>query len=168
MKRLILVRHAKTEVIRYDITDFQRSLKERGISDSKLIANKLFLKNVQPGLLLSSPANRAIETALIFAEVLNYPVELIEQLDDLYDGFTTQDFLGILSELGEKHERIMVIGHNPSIEYLAFNLCDQFYGHVPTGTAIGIDFDVDDWDDIEARTGKLAFYEYPRKYKTAK
>jgi len=168
MKRLILVRHAKTEVIRYDITDFQRNLKERGINDSKLIANKLFLKNIIPDLLISSPANRAIETTLLFAEILNYPTEMIIQLDELYDGYTTQEFLELLNQLGEDHETVMIVGHNPSIEYLAFNLTDEFYGNVPTCTVIGIDFKVDKWSDIEVRTGKLAFYEYPRKYKGAK
>lgn len=168
MKRLILVRHAKTEVIRYDISDYQRNLVERGINDSKLIANKLFLKSIIPDLIISSPANRAIETSLLFANVLQYPVDMIEQIDDLYDGFTTQEFLTLLNQLGKGKETVLVVGHNPSIEYLAFNLTEEFYHNVPTCTVIGIDFQIDDWSDIEVRTGKLAFYEYPKKYKQAK
>jgi phosphohistidine phosphatase len=168
MKRLILVRHAKTEVIRYDISDYQRSLVNRGINDSKLIANKLFLKNTIPDLIISSPANRAIETTLLFANILQYPIDLIEQIDDLYDGFTTHEFLGLLDQLGKENDTIMVVGHNPSIEYLAFNLTEEFYNAVPTCTVIGIDFQVEEWSEIEVRTGKLAFYEYPKKYKEAK
>lgn len=167
MKRLILVRHAKTEVIRYDITDYQRSLKERGINDSKLIANKLLLKDIIPDLIISSPANRAIETTLLFADILKYPTEMIEKIDDLYDGFTTNEFLGMLDQLGKEHETVMIVGHNPSIEYLAFNLTEEFYEAVPTCTVIGIEFDVAEWANIEARTGKLSFYEYPKKYKEA-
>ena len=165
MKRLILVRHAKTEVIRYDITDFQRSLKTRGINDSKLIANQLLLKDAVPDLMISSTANRAIETALLFADILNYPEEKIVKMDELYDGFSTQEFIGFLEELGKDHDSIMVFGHNPSIEYLAFNLSEEFYGDVPTCAVIGIDFDIENWKDIEARTGKVAVYEIPRKYK---
>ncbi|MBL4559961.1 MAG: histidine phosphatase family protein [Labilibaculum sp.] len=168
MKRLILVRHAKTEVIRYDISDYQRNLVERGINDSKLIANKLFLKSIIPDLIISSPANRAIETSLLFANVLQYPIDMIEQIDDLYDGFTTQEFLTLLDQFGKGKETVLVVGHNPSIEYLAFNLTEEFYHNVPTCTVIGIDFQIDDWSDIEVRTGKLAFYEYPKKYKQAK
>jgi phosphohistidine phosphatase len=168
MKRLILVRHAKTEIIRHDISDYQRSLVERGINDSKLIAHKLFLKNIIPDLIISSPANRAIETTLLFADVLQYPVDMIEQIDDLYDGFTTKEFLGLIVQLGKENDTIMVVGHNPTIEYLAFNLTEEFYNAVPTGTVIGIDFQVKKWSDIEVRTGKLAFYEYPKKYKEAK
>ncbi|MPQ46546.1 phosphoglycerate mutase [Marinifilum sp. N1E240] len=165
MKRLFLVRHAKTEVIRYDITDFQRNLKDRGINDSKLIANKLLLKKAVPDLILSSTANRAIQTANLFAKVLNYPLENIVKMDELYDGFTTHEFLGMLDQHGKDNERIMVVGHNPSIEYLAFNLSEEFYEYVPTCTVIGVEFDVDNWKDIDARTGKISLYEYPKKYK---
>jgi len=165
MKRLFLVRHAKTEVIRYDITDFQRNLKDRGINDSKLIANKLLLKKAVPDLILSSTANRAIQTANLFAKVLNYPLENIVKMDELYDGFTTHEFLGMLDQHGKDNERIMVVGHNPSIEYLAFNLSEEFYEYVPTCTVIGVEFDVDNWQDIDARTGKISLYEFPKKYK---
>jgi len=165
MKRLFLVRHAKTEVIRYDITDFQRNLKDRGINDSKLIANKLLLKKAVPDLMLSSTANRAIQTANLFAKVLHYRLENIVKMDELYDGFTTQEFLGMLDHHGKDNECIMVVGHNPSIEYLAFNLSEEFYEYVPTCTVIGVEFDVDNWKDIDARTGKISLYEYPKKYK---
>lgn len=165
MKHLFLVRHAKTEVIRYDITDFQRNLKNRGINDSNLIAKKLLLKDAIPDLIISSTANRAIQTANLFAKNLNYPEEKIVQLDKLYDGFTTHDFLEMLNKYGEDKDNIMVVGHNPSIEYLAFNLSQEFYDYVPTCTVIGIEFKVDKWSEIEARTGEISLYEFPNKYK---
>lgn len=165
MKRLFLVRHAKTELIRYEITDFQRNLKDRGINDSKLIAKKLLLNNSLPDLMISSTANRAIQTAQLFADILNYPQEKIVQLDELYDGFTTHEFLEMLEKHGKNHENIMIFGHNPSIEYLAFNLSVEFYEYVPTCTVIGIEFDTRKWKGIEARTGKICMYEFPKKYK---
>jgi phosphohistidine phosphatase len=165
MKRLFLVRHAKTEVIRYDITDFQRNLKERGINDSNLIANKLLLKDAKPDVMISSTANRAIQTARLFADILEYKQESIVQLDELYDGFTTHEFLGMIDRFGKDHDSVMIFGHNPSIEYLAFNLSVEFYEYVPTCTVIGIEFDVNDWKDIGARSGKVCLYEFPKKYK---
>lgn len=168
MKQLILVRHAKTEVLRYDISDYERKLVEKGISSAQLLANKLFLKGIIPDLIISSPARRAMETSLLFANALQYPTELIEQIDDLYDGFTTHEFLELLDRLGENNEIIMVVGHNPTIEYLAFNLTEEFYHNVPTCAVIGINFKISKWSEIEVRTGKLAFYEYPKKYKQSK
>jgi phosphohistidine phosphatase len=165
MKRLILVRHAKTEVLRYDISDYERKLIEKGRSNAKLLANKLFLKSIIPDLIISSPAQRAIETSLLFANALQYPTESIVQIEDLYDGFTTHEFLELLDRLGKDNEVIMVVGHNPTIEYLAFNLTEEFYHNVPTCAVIGIDFQINEWSEIEVRTGKLAFYEYPKKYK---
>jgi phosphohistidine phosphatase len=165
MKRLILVRHAKTEVLRYDISDYERKLIEKGRSNAKLLANKLFLKSIIPDLIISSPAQRAIETSLLFANALQYPTESIVQIEDLYDGFTTHEFLELLDRLGKDNEVIMVVGHNPTIEYLAFNLTEEFYHNVPTCAVIGIDFQINEWSEIEVRTGKLAFYEYPKKYR---
>ncbi|MFA8433463.1 MAG: histidine phosphatase family protein [Marinifilaceae bacterium] len=165
MKRLIVVRHAKAELLRYDITDFQRNLKKRGINDSDLISEKLKEKEIHPDLIISSKAHRALQTANHFADSLDYPREAIDQQDFLYDGFTTHDFLDHLQSKEDSIQTVMVFGHNPSIEYLAFNLLDKFYGEVPTCTAIGIDFDVASWKDIEVRTGKLSLYEFPKKYK---
>ena len=71
----------------------------------------------------------------------------------------------MLDHHGKDNECIMVVGHNPSIEYLAFNLSEEFYEYVPTCTVIGVEFDVDNWKDIDARTGKISLYEYPKKYK---
>ena len=138
MKRLFLVRHAKTEIIRRDCTDFQRNLKKRGINDSTLIANQLLLKETRPDLIISSTANRAIQTARLFADILKYQQESIIQLEELYDGFTTHEFLAILDRYGKENESIMIFGHNPSIEYLAFNLSMNFYEYVPTLSLIHI------------------------------
>lgn len=165
MKQLFLLRHAKTELIRYDITDFDRNLKERGINDAQLISKKLLLRNSIPELIISSSANRAIQTATLFAKTLEYQEDQIVEVSQLYDGMTTNDFLEQLSKYGDHKNSIMIVGHNPTIEYLAFNLSKEFYKSVPTCTLIGIQFPVDDWKDIEVRTGEVFLYEYPKKYK---
>ncbi len=165
MKQLILSRHAKTEVIRYDISDFERNLTPRGINDSALVSKHLFDKGIQTDLIISSPANRAIATARLFAHRFNIHLDQIVQVDQLYDGFSTQEFLEMLQEKANDHERLWVFGHNPDIASWASKLLDEGYLHVPTGTAIGIEFDVDNWSDIDARSGKLIHYTTPKMLK---
>jgi len=165
MKQLILSRHAKTEVIRYDISDFERNLTQRGINDSALVSNHLFDKGVQTDLIISSPANRAIATARLFAHRFDIQLDRIVQVDQLYDGFSTQEFLEMLQEKANHHERLWVFGHNPDIASWASKLLDEGYLHVPTGTAIGIEFDVDNWSEIDARSGKLIHYTTPKMLK---
>ncbi|WP_372639756.1 histidine phosphatase family protein [Ancylomarina sp.] len=165
MKQLILSRHAKTEVIRSDINDFERNLTNRGINDSALVSSHLFDIGIQTDLIISSPANRAIATARLFAHRFNIEPDQIIQIDQLYDGFSTQEFLEMLQEKAGQHERVWVFGHNPDIASWASKLLDEGYLHVPTGTAIGIEFDVDNWSDIDARSGKLVHYTTPKMLK---
>ena len=165
MKQLILSRHAKTEVIRYDISDFERNLTQRGINDSSLVSNFLFDKGIQTDLIISSPANRAIVTARLFAHRFNIELDQIVQVNELYDGFSTQEFLEMLQNKASQYDRVWVFGHNPDIASWASKLLDEGYLHVPTGTAIGIEFDVDDWSAIDARSGKLIHYTTPKMLK---
>jgi len=165
MKHLILNRHAKTEVIYDGISDFERNLTDRGVRDSVLISNFLSEKGVQTDLMISSPANRAIATAKLFADCFNIAKENILEIDQLYDGSSTQEFLEILQCHASHIDRVWVFGHNPDIASWAFKLLDENYRHVPTGTAIGIEFNADKWSDIDARSGKLTFYVYPKMLK---
>ena len=165
MKQLILSRHAKTEVIRYDISDFERNLTSRGINDSALVSSHLLDKGIQTDLIISSPANRAIATARLFAHRFNISLDQIVQVDQLYDGFSTQEFLGMLQNKAGQYDRVWVFGHNPDIASWASKFLDQGYLHVPTGTAIGIEFAVENWSDIDARSGKLTHYTTPKMLK---
>lgn len=169
MKRLFLIRHAKAELIDYKITDFERNLKKRGITDSKLISRKLKDCRIYPDLIISSKASRARQTAQIFAKTLGYPKEDIDFQDFLYDGFTTQEFLDMLREkdkLSTNYQSIMIFGHNPSIEHLASVLISNFNKNIPTCAVVGINFKIDYWKDIEVRQGILEIYDFPHKHKT--
>jgi phosphohistidine phosphatase len=165
MKQLILSRHAKTEISRYDISDFERNLTNRGINDSALVSSHLLDKEIQTDLIISSPANRAIATARLFAHRFNIQLDQIVQVDQLYDGFSTQEFLEMLQNKADQYNRVWVFGHNPDIASWASKFLDQDYLHVPTGTAIGIEFDVADWSAIDARSGKLVHYTTPKMLK---
>lgn len=162
MKQLILSRHAKTEVIRFDITDFERNLTNRGINDSVLVSNFLFGNGVETDLIISSPANRAIATARLYAKRFNIQLDKIIQVQQLYDGFSTQEFLEMLQSKANEKDKVWVFGHNPDIASWASKLIDEGYLHVPTGTAIGIEFNVDKWTDIDARSGKLVHFTTPK------
>ena len=162
MKQLILSRHAKTEVIRFDINDFERNLTNRGINDSALVSSYLLEKGIETDLIISSPANRAIATARLYANRFNIQLDQIIQIDQLYDGFSTQEFLEMLQTKAGQKDKVWVFGHNPDIASWASKLIDEGYLHVPTGTAIGIEFDVENWTDIDARSGKLIHYTTPK------
>jgi phosphohistidine phosphatase len=164
MKRVIIVRHAKAVPYGYD-DDFTRDLTERGVNDAGRIGNELKKKGITPDLMISSPANRALQTANIFAEDLGFDKKQITEIENIYYGLTTSEFLKLIKELPEKVNTVFFFGHNPSFEYFVNNLSEHFYGDMPTCSTVAIDFNVDSWKKVEARSGKTGFQLIPAMFK---
>jgi len=164
MKRVVIVRHAKSVPYGYE-DDFNRDLSNRGKNDAKLVSSELEKKGITPDVMVSSPAKRAIKTARIFAENLNFDKKSIIQNEDIYDGQTTSEFLEMIQGLPENAETAFFFGHNPGFHYFTSNLLKHFGGDMPTCSTVGIDFDADSWKNVEARTGQKAFHIVPRMFK---
>lgn len=164
MKRVVIVRHGKAVPYGYD-DDFTRDLRDRGKSDAKRISSELKISNVIPDIIISSPAKRALKTARIFAENLDFPINKITEVQAIYDGLTTSEFLGLIQNLPAEAETAFFFGHNPGFYYFVSNLLKGFSGDMPTCSTVGIEFNVDSWSAVEARTGNLAFQLVPRMFK---
>lgn len=167
MKTLILTRHAKTEQLSYmsSKSDFERELKPRGYNDSKLIANDLLQRNIIPDLLITSKAQRAEQTAAIFADTFNMDKSLMVHEQFLYDGYTTSELITYLGQYNHTCNTIMLVGHNPEIAMTAITLTDSDYLHFPTTGTIAITFNVNNWEDINAREGKIDWFVSPKMLK---
>ena len=161
MKRIIVVRHAKAVPYGYD-DDFNRTLTERGFKDARKVSTHLLSLNIRPGLMIASPATRALQTAEVFSEVLNFPAADIIQEPGLYMDFSTSEFVDFVKELDDRHDTIFVFCHNPGISYYASRLATDFHGDMPTCSTVGIEFPVDTWSRIESRTGNTSFHIYPK------
>ena len=164
MKRVVIVRHGKAVPYGYD-DDFSRDLRDRGKSDAKIISSELQEQEIFPDLIISSPAKRALKTARIFAENLNFNKKNIVEKQEIYDGLTTSEFLEIIQELPSNIETVFFFGHNPGFYYFVSNLLKEFYGDMPTTSTVGIDFPIESWEEVEARTGELAFHLIPKMFK---
>jgi phosphohistidine phosphatase len=160
MKRLVLVRHAKAVHFGYD-NDFDRELQPRGISDAGRIGRKLKELKIIPDLMISSPAIRALTTASIFASETGYPVEKIEENDEIYEQYSPGEFLNFVRALPDKAEIVFVFGHNPGFHQYALYLLAKFNDEFPTCATIGIDFPVNTWCNVKARTGVKIFFLTP-------
>ncbi len=165
MKRVIIVRHGKAVPYGYD-DDFTRDLRERGKDDAKLVSQELLKRGITPDEMISSPAKRALKTARIFAENLDFKKKDIIELQNIYDGLTTSEFLELIHTLPAEKETVFFFGHNPGFYYFVSNLLKSFYGDMPTTSTVGIDFEVDSWEEVEARTGIMAFHLVPKMFRT--
>ena len=164
MKRVVIVRHGKAVPYGYE-DDFNRDLRDRGESDAALVSQELKSRNIASDLIISSPAKRAIKTARIFADNLDYPQNKIRQEQDIYDGLTTNEFIEMIRELPEDIATVFFFGHNPGVYYYVANLLEDFRSDMPTTSTVGIDFDVENWSEVEARSGNMAFHLMPRLLK---
>jgi len=164
MKRVVIVRHAKAVPYGYD-DDFTRDLTDRGVNDAQRIGEELKKMGILPDAMISSPANRAIQTALIFAENLEFSKKMIAEIDNLYNGLTTSEFLDLIKKLPDTNQTAFFFGHNPSFHYFTNNLLERFYDDMPTCSTVAIDFNVDSWKKVEARSGRKAFQLVPKMFK---
>lgn len=165
MKRLILVRHAKTESYSFEKSDFERRLLPRGKEDAALIANHLINEELIPEVFISSPAKRALQTATIFAKEMNISTSNILEAPFLYDGYTTGELMTYLEKF-DQEETIILFGHNPDITYSSIQLGQENFYHYPTSVAISIIFPIDSWKALSAGNGKTELYIYPKKLKS--
>jgi phosphohistidine phosphatase len=161
MKRVVIVRHAKSVPYGYD-DDFHRDLTERGIEDASRISLKLKELGIVPDRVIASPAVRTLHTSSIFCKNLGHDLKQVQEESSFYGGLTTQHFVDLLQQLPEDVQTVFVFGHNPTVYYLVYNLLKHFTADMPTCSTVVLDFEVQSWKDVSARGGKLAFQITPK------
>jgi phosphohistidine phosphatase len=164
MKKLILVRHAKSGWTNPNHTDFERELSERGLNDASILSALLPSKITKPDIFFSSPAIRALHTAKIFAEKFDLSSEKIVLDDGIYSK-GTKYIINLLKSVKNEVGSTILFGHNPDITSLASYLSGEYFENVPTCGIVVIEFESDRWDKIEDKNGKLVLFDYPKLYK---
>jgi len=154
MKRMIIVRHAKSISYGYD-QDFDRTLTERGEEDAERICQEMIKAGISPDLIISSPAVRTTQTTRIFTGLMDYQGNMIRFEKKLYSGMQTTTFLRMIQELDDRHTTVMVVGHNPTIYYYMDMLLTGFSLDVPTCSTVVIDFDIETWSDLHDHSGRM-------------
>jgi phosphohistidine phosphatase len=146
-KRLVIVRHGKSTWDYGGVEDIDRPLKEKGINYSYDVARMLKNDAVVPGLIISSPATRALHTAIIFARILDFSCEKIIIKEGLYEA-SENEVLKMIGQTPDDIEVLMVFGHNPFSSSLANRFLQGGIDNVPTSGAVLLDFPVDKWNEI--------------------
>lgn len=143
MRRLLLVRHAKSSWGDPTLPDRERPLNERGKRDAPKMGRRLAALGVDPDVILSSPARRALKTARILAEELGYRLEDIRVDDRLYAA-EAEVLLKVIRELGDAKPCVMLVGHNPELTELAHRYSSGIT-HLPTCAVAEFAFAADSW-----------------------
>ncbi len=129
MKRLILMRHAKSDWSQYGLTDFERPLSKRGVQDSGKMGKWMAVEHELPELILCSTARRTQQTKQLFLLAMqsaDVDLDAIEQidLDSMYLA-STHTLVDLVKSHLNTHESIMLIAHNPGMDGVLMHYCPE-------------------------------------------
>jgi phosphohistidine phosphatase len=175
MRRLMLLRHAKTETDAASGRDQDRRLDERGHKDAAEIGGWIARNPPFPDSVLVSPAVRAHQTwDLAWEEMKGLASKPhVELVPDLYGAEPGQLLQTIRMASVSDPKRLMLVGHNPGMHELALALAGSgdaagrkaLADNLPTSGLAVFDFAVDDWNDVAFRRGRLVLFVSPKLLK---
>lgn len=168
MKTIYIVRHAKSSWEYDGIDDIDRPLKKRGIMDAHLLSKALSSKIQRPDIFVSSSANRALHTAMIFSENFKFPLANLQIKKSLYsfsDGYLVKTIMA----LDDAFDSAIVFSHDHGINTFVNKYGSKVIPHVPTCGVIGIQFETEHWKSINKdktiKKGKTVLFKTPKMYK---
>jgi phosphohistidine phosphatase len=168
MLKIYLVRHATAQDRGEALPDFERSLVKKGEKEATAVAGFLAATHPAPDLMISSFANRAIETAHLFAKAFRYPRQKILLRDTFYGQTKVEDLLGEIRKQPDKYKTLMLFGHDPAFSQLAALLVKDFRETIPKSGAVMAEFPAKRWQDVAEGSGRLLEFTAPARLKEQK
>ena len=153
MKELIILRHAKSNR-HYRVEDINRPLSEEGIERIKKVSNNKDIFFLDVDVIISSPANRALHTAMIMMNELDLPLEKLIIDRNLYT-FLGSNVIDFVYALRNHWNKVVIVGHNPAFIELINHFSDKGIDHLRTSGLAKISFNKDQWSDINK--GQIIF-----------
>jgi phosphohistidine phosphatase len=163
VKRLLLLRHAKAVPATEPLADSARPLAPRGERDARRIGERLRDHRQRPGLIVASPAARALHTARLVAAAIDYPRAEIAQEQRLYLA-PPATILEIIAAQSAAIETLLVVGHNPGLSELVHELLPTFdVDDMPTAAIVGLDYSgASNWSQLAGAEATLSYYDFPK------
>jgi phosphohistidine phosphatase len=162
VKRLYLLRHAKSSWSDPSLADEERPLAPRGRRAAKKLAKELRRRQIRPTLVLCSSSRRTQETLELIGPALGDPAVEVEQ--GLY-GAGSDGLLARLRAVSDSVGSVLVIGHNPGLQDLALRLApgSQLRKKFPTGALAAFELDAESWSGLSKTEARLAAFVVPRE-----
>ncbi|MES9536925.1 MULTISPECIES: histidine phosphatase family protein [unclassified Actinomadura] len=155
MPTLIVLRHAKAEA-GFGKPDIDRALTDRGRRDATATGEWLRAGGLAPDRVLCSPAVRTRETLARLALDAEAGFE-----PGIYDN-DPEGLLALIRETPDESERLLLVGHNPSVHQLVHDLTGQAPDAFPTCALAVIDLPSGDWVDVRPGLGELRTVRTPK------
>jgi phosphohistidine phosphatase len=168
MRRLMLLRHAKTERPGPGERDRDRKLTKRGRNDAPVVGNYMAHHGLIPDLVVVSPAERAEETWTLVAPAFAKAPRVVS--DERIYNASPAGLMEVIAEARKAHLLVLIVGHNPGLHDLAVQLIasgdvearERLAENLPTTGLVVIDLPFDDWSHLHPQAGRLERFVSPR------
>jgi phosphohistidine phosphatase len=161
VKRLLLIRHAKSDWGNPSVRDLDRPLNKRGHAAAPEMAQRMVKQNIYPELIVSSPALRAFTTAKYFAKAWEMDANNIQTYKTIYEA-CIKNLLNVVNHFDNRYHTIALFGHNPGLTDFANYLSDVNIYNMPTCSIVMLEFPFEDWDLVSSSTAKVLLFDYPK------
>ncbi len=145
-KILLVLRHAKSSWKDTNISDKERPLNKRGRNQGVKMGTLLKDLNDIPDYIIRSDAKRAVETSELIIKSSEYNGQ-INTNSLLYDENSTEQYIKVLSQIPNNYCKVLIIGHNPSVEDVIEKLTNKIET-MKTCSLAKIGLNIKDWKDI--------------------
>lgn len=159
-KILHILRHAKSGWNSEGIADIDRPLKTKGVKSAYEISRKMKLGGLTPELIISSPADRALHTAVIFARVFELNMKNL-QINNLMYESSSGKILDHIRKISNDTGSLMIVGHNPDLTDLAGSFMKMPIEDIPTSGVVTLTFGCDSWKKIDRECLESHMFIFP-------
>ena len=161
-RKLFIVRHAKSSWDNEGLADIDRPLANRGLRNAGEMAERLLAKKMIPQLLLSSPANRALNTALIMSKIWGTRAENFQIHETLYDA-SILDIEQVIAGVPSDIKSLAIFGHNPSSTAYGNMFLKHRLDNLPTAGVVIVTLESKNWEGIRRKHVKETYVDYPKR-----
>jgi phosphohistidine phosphatase len=162
IRKLFIIRHAKSSWDHNGLDDIDRPLARSGIKNAKEMAERLMVRKTTPELILSSPANRALNTALIMSKYWGVGPEYLQIRDPLYDA-SISDIEKVISSTSKEIRNLAIFGHNPSFTFYANRFLESPLENLPTAGVVIVTLESESWDKLGRKNVEGTYVDYPKR-----
>lgn len=169
MKRLTLLRHAKSDWDDPVARDFDRPLNRRGEKAAQLMGEFAKAQKMRFDMLIASPAVRVTETLDTF--FTGYGETIDAHWDRRIYLASTPTLFDVIRDLPDDADSVLMSGHNPGLEELILELVpddgasplrEDVEVKFPTASIAVMDLAIDHWADARAKVATLVSFTRPR------
>ena len=146
VKRLLILRHAKSSWADSALDDWQRPLNDRGKRDAPRAGEWLRARSRVPDRIITSDAVRARTTAQAAAEAAGYSGEIVIE-PSLYHA-EEEAMFAVLNDVADDVRTVLIVGHNPGLEQFLRQLTGESHD-LPTAALVELEVPIERWRELD-------------------